>query len=91
VRDDPTLRIATFPADIQAAIKAGKIVPCMTREQVIIAVGPPRTDETASLERNEWMYRANARDEYVVVFGPGQRVKEVDSALRVKRMVVYTP
>ena len=89
VNEDPKIRIATFPANVQAAIRAGKVLPGMTREQVIMSLGPPRTDRTASIDATEWTYWTQANDEFVVLWGANGRVKEIDGALRVKRLVLH--
>src|ERR1700761_8735699 len=41
VAEDPAQKIATFPKKIQEAIASERIVPGMTREQVIMSVGYP--------------------------------------------------
>ena len=47
---DPNIKLATFPANIQASIKAGKVMKGMTREQVIMSVGYPLTQENPVLD-----------------------------------------
>lgn len=89
VEHDPKLRIATFDKEVQAAIQAGKVRPGMTKEQVIISLGYPRTDTTRSTERSEWTYWTIDEQDYVVIWGPDQRVKEIDATQRVKRLVVH--
>jgi hypothetical protein len=89
VAADPNLRIATFPRDVQAAIRAGKVMPGMTKEQVIISLGYPRTDTTPSTDLVEWVYRTYEDEEYVVIWGTDQRVKTIDGTLKVKRLVIH--
>jgi hypothetical protein len=76
VDDDPRLRMGSYPKDIQGAILQGKVCPGMNREQVIMALGYPRTDETPTLAMKEWKYWALG-DEYVVVWGEDGLVDEV--------------
>ena len=89
LNEDPKVRIATFPANVQAAIRAGKVMPGMTREQVIMSLGPPRTDRTASIDLLGWTYWTTARDEFVVLWDTNHRVRAVDGAPRVKQLVLY--
>ena len=54
--DDPTVKLAKFPATVRTAIEAGKIQQGMTREQVIMAFGYPATNETPKLDAAKWKY-----------------------------------
>lgn len=90
VHEDPKLKIASFPPAIQVAIHAGKVMPGMTREQVIISLGHPRTDGTRSTDLSEWTYWTFNGDEYVVIWGTDQRVKEIDAPRSIKRLVVQS-
>lgn len=56
VLSDPTLKLAKYPANIRAAIEAGKILRGMTQEQVIMALGYPTTNETPKLDAPKWKY-----------------------------------
>ena len=61
VKASPRGKIDRYPEPVRAAIKAGKVIPGMTREQVIIAVGYPPTHKTESLDAkvwNHWQSRA---------------------------------
>lgn len=50
LKEDPKLKIATFPARIQQAIGAARLVPGMTWEQVLMSIGYPIASETPSLD-----------------------------------------
>ena len=89
VTDDPKLRIATYSPDIQAAIRAGKVMPGMTKEQVIISLGYPRTDTTPSMTQPEWTYWTLAGDRYIVIWGPDERVKDIDSLRKIRPLIVH--
>lgn len=90
VSEDPKRRIATFPATVQAAIGAGKVMVGMTKEQVRISLGYPRTDKTRSLDSSEWAYSTSyGGDEYFVIWGTDELVKDIDGLRRVKRLVVH--
>ena len=54
VKNDPKAKIAKYPERVRNAIKSGNVIPGMTREQVIIAVGYPPTHRTPSLEASVW-------------------------------------
>jgi hypothetical protein len=61
VKANPHGKIDRYPEPVRAAIKAGKVIPGMTREQVIVAVGYPPTHKTESLDAkvwNHWQSRA---------------------------------
>jgi hypothetical protein len=61
VKSSPRGKIDRYPEPVRAAIKAGRVIPGMTREQVIIAVGYPPTHKTESLDAkvwNHWQSRA---------------------------------
>jgi hypothetical protein len=91
VKEDPKARISGFDKETQAAIRAGKVMLGMTKEQVIMSLGYPRTDLTRSLGLDEWTYSTYENDTYVVIWDSDERVKEVDTASRaVRRAVVYS-
>ena len=91
VDENPAPRIAAWPAEVQAAVRAGKVMPGMTREQVIVSLGPPRPDRTQSLDALEWTMFANEREEYSLVWGEDGKLKSVEAALRLKRQVLAAP
>ena len=68
VKNDPKARIARYPERIRAAVKEGKVIPGMTREQVIIAVGYPPTHRTPSLDSPVWNLWASRTGRYEVHF-----------------------
>ena len=88
LKDDPTLRLAGYPVSIQAAVRAGKVMPGMSKEQVIMSLGYPRTDTTRSLELAKWSYRTFDDKEYLVLWGADGRVKDVDADAKIKRLVL---
>ncbi len=88
VNDDPQIKIKTFPPVVQQAIAAGKVCKGMTHEQVIIALGYPRTDETPSLSAREWKYWTANWDEYRVVWGDDGLVEAISSETDVLGQIV---
>lgn len=88
VNDDPQAKIKTYPQRIQDAIVAGKVCKRMTREQVIISLGYPRTDATPSLSKTEWKYWTANWEEYLVVWGQDGLVSDISAPSEVIAQVV---
>lgn len=88
VNDDPKTKIKTYPQRIQKAISAGKVCKGMTREQVIISLGYPRTDATQSLSKIEWKYWTANWEEYLVVWGQDGLVSDISAPTDVIDQVV---
>lgn len=91
VNEDPTARIASYPANVQAAIHDGKIVVGMTREQAIVAIGYPLTSENASLDEPVWRMWRSSRGEYDLHFGDNGRVSSVSGDDEVTTLIVWQP
>jgi hypothetical protein len=68
VAADPRRKIANYPKPIWDAIREGRAIPGMTREQVLIAIGYPPTNMTPSVESNPWNYLASRTGRYEVHF-----------------------
>lgn len=68
VRNDPKAKIAKFPEKARQAIRDGRVVPGMTREQVIMSVGYPPTHRTPSLESSVWNHWGSRTGRYEVHF-----------------------
>ncbi len=69
VADDPTVRLASFPPDVQRAIRESRVERGMTREQVIMSLGYPPTHRTPSTAAREWTYWYGRSDSYEILFG----------------------
>jgi hypothetical protein len=54
--DDPRPRVARLPPNIAAAIRQATIIPGMTRDQVLMAIGYPPVELTPSLGSPNWRY-----------------------------------
>lgn len=89
--DDPKARFGAWPADIQAAVRAGKLVTGMTKEQATVAIGYPRTDLTSSLDLPRWRYRTQRDLEFVLVWDAEQRLVAVEAPADVRPLVVFVP
>ncbi|MGE5472138.1 MAG: hypothetical protein ACM3X0_15175 [Bacteroidota bacterium] len=77
VAEDPRPTIATFAPSIREAIKAGKLMRGMTREQVVIAVGHPQTNENPRLDGPYWRYWWSSFGPYYVYWNKGA-VSKID-------------
>ena len=68
VTEDPAPRIAAYPLAVRLAIQAGKVRRGMTREQVLVALGPPGISDTRSLDSSTWTYRTYRNQAVMIVF-----------------------
>jgi hypothetical protein len=68
VTDDPRGKINAYPAAIQEAIRLGKVMIGMTREQCIVAVGYPLTSENVTLDAATWRMWRSSSGEYQLNF-----------------------
>ena len=91
VNEDPKGRIATYPPPVQAAIREGKVMVGMTREQAITSIGYPLTSENASLEAPTWRIWRSSRGEYQLNFGTDGRIKTITGDDSVTSLVLYQP
>lgn len=91
VSDDPRQRLAGYPAQVQAAIRAGRVMKGMTREQVIMSVGYPLTSENRSLDAPVWRLWWSSFGEYQVEWDKQGRVKDITGHPETLKMMVYKP
>jgi len=77
VLDDPKAKMAKFSPAVREAIKAGKLMKGMTREQVIMAVGHPQTNENPRLDGPYWRYWWSSFGPYYVYWAKGS-VSKID-------------
>lgn len=87
VLNDPATKLARFPANIRAAIEAGKITMGMSREQVVMALGYPATSDTPKLDASTWKYYWN-RYAYTVHWASG-RVSKIEGNPDILKLVQY--
>lgn len=66
VQDDPKARLATYPAAVRTAIQKGQVMVGMTKEQVIMSLGYPLTNENPRLDAPFWRYWWSSFGEYQV-------------------------
>lgn len=77
VAQDPKAKIATWPAGAREAVKLGKIMAGMTKEQVIVSLGYPPVHQTPSLDSPQWKYWLTRVGSFLVVWDEKGRVREV--------------
>jgi hypothetical protein len=82
VADDPRTKLAAFPPPIRDAISAGKLVKGMTREQAVMAVGYPQTNEKLRFEGSSWRYWWSGFAPYYVYWN-GNKLVRVDGQAEV--------
>jgi outer membrane protein assembly factor BamE (lipoprotein component of BamABCDE complex) len=84
--------MAAFPPAIRDAILAVKVMPGMTREQVLMAVGYPVAAENPSLDAPTWRYWRDSWSEYQVNFDEKGLVKSVvGDPVSLSRVLAPTP
>jgi hypothetical protein len=91
VNEDPRPRIASYPLAVQEAIRQGKVMIGMTREQCIVAVGYPLTSENASLDATTWRIWRSTHEEYQLNFGPDGHLRSVTGDDEVTAQMLYRP
>jgi hypothetical protein len=76
VASDPKLKMAGYPNAVRQAIQNGQVMVGMTKEQVIMALGHPLTNENPRLDAPLWRYWWSSFGEYQVYWN-GNRVSKV--------------
>jgi outer membrane protein assembly factor BamE (lipoprotein component of BamABCDE complex) len=72
---DPAPRIAALPAEVQRAVRAGELLGGMTRDAVLLSMGPPPPHKTASLEAPRWLYWTSKMGQLEVNFNAAGQVE----------------
>jgi hypothetical protein len=88
VAQDPRARIAAFPARIKEAIQQARVMPGMTREQVLMSVGYPVTSENPVLDAPMWRFWLDSWSEFQVLFDAGGVVREITADDKTKNRVL---
>jgi hypothetical protein len=90
VNDDPRPKINSFAPTVQEAIRLGKVMIGMTREQCIIAVGYPLTSENVTLDAPAWrMWRSSG--EYQLNFSRDGHLTSVTGDVETTYAMTYKP
>lgn len=77
VKDNPKIKLASYPAKVRQAITAARVMPGMTREQVFMSVGYPVSSENPNLDARVLRFWLSSFAEFQVVFDANNRVKEI--------------
>jgi hypothetical protein len=88
---DPNQKIASYPALIQNAIKAGRIAVGMTREQVIMAMGYPLSTENPWLGAPVWKMWASMYGKYQLVWDTGGKLTKIVADPQTRNLIVFQP
>lgn len=78
VLDDPKAKIARYSPAVRNAIAKGQLMKGMTKEQVIISVGHPQTNENQRLDGPYWRYWWSSFGPYYVYWTKGGTVSKID-------------
>src|SRR5262245_2070569 len=77
VTADPRLKLKKVPARQVKQVEKAMIVPGMSRDQVLLAVGYPPASRTPSLEAASWSYGDGSGSDVFTVYFDGNRVSSV--------------
>lgn len=88
VNEDPLEKLRTYPKKIQEAIGTARLTKGMTREQVIMAVGYPVSDENPSLESTTWRYWLNSFSEFNAIFDDRGLLTRIEAEAGIRPQVV---
>ncbi len=90
VLEDPRPLIATYPADIQGAIRQGQVVAGMTRQQAVQSIGYPLTSENPSFDGPLWRHWLSSFEEYQLSWGSDGKLKDIVADAPIRNRVVYS-
>lgn len=91
VQEDPRKKIASWPAPIREAVRAGKVAIGMTKQEAIVSLGYPPMHATPSLDAPHWKYWHSSLGSYLVVWDAAGRVKDVIADPQTRYSVVHAP
>lgn len=91
VSEDPKIKLATYPKQIQDAIKLSKVMNGMTKEQVIMSVGYPLTQENPDMNAPLWRMWIDSFSEYQLMWDGNGRVKDIMANPAIKNAIMYQP
>lgn len=77
VKDDPSKLIASYSPAIQEAIRSGKLLRGMSKQQVILSLGFPRPDLTTSLDSPVWKYSTADDGDVELIWGTDGLLSEL--------------
>jgi hypothetical protein len=88
VAADPKAKLAGYPTAVRQAIQKGQIMVGMSKEQVIMSVGYPLTNENPRYDAPYWRYWWSSFGEYDVHWNGGQVSKVTGHPDTVELMLV---
>jgi hypothetical protein len=88
VAEDPKKKLGGYTTKVRKAIETGRLVPGMTREQVVMSVGYPVSSENPHMDASIWRFWRSSFAEFQVVFGQDNRVREITTDAQTRNMVV---
>jgi hypothetical protein len=77
VKTPPKAKVERYPEPVRAAIHSGKVIPGMTREQVLAAVSYPPTHKTPSLDSPMWQHWQSRAGRFEIRWDEHGKVREV--------------
>jgi len=87
---DPRIALASWSPEVQKAVYAAKVVPGMTRPQVLMALSYPSRNDTKDLNASSWRYWTTQEDEPVdILFGADGAVSGFSGKPSAVRMVEF--
>ena len=89
VPDDPKVKLASYPPQIQSVIQQGKVAVGMSKEQVIMSVGYPLANENLSMDAPIWRMWVSSFGEYQLLWDPNGRVKEIVTDSLTRNIIVH--
>lgn len=91
VDNDPREALRAFPEPIRSAIEHGKVMVGMTKPQVVMSLGHPRSDTTADLGGGPWTYWTLDEESYLVEWDSAGLVAAIRGPAKVVEQVEYRP
>jgi hypothetical protein len=86
---DPRPAIAALPEATRNAIRAARVLPGMTREQVLVSLGRPRPDFVPNLDAKEWRYEVPGDDEIFLLFADSGALAGIDGSRKARKLILY--
>lgn len=87
LRENPAERIAGWPQRVQEAVRAGKVTPGMSREQVRTSLGWPVSSENPDLDADIWRYWLDSFSEFHIHFNGSGQVSDITASPTLKNRV----
>lgn len=88
VAQDPKAKLAAYPQKIRNAIMSARVMPGMTREQVLMAVGYPVSSENPNVDAKVWRFWMSSFAEFQVQFDDKGNVREITADPQTRNLVV---